>query len=211
MTVDTASEVFTGRFGTYQITVADRRGVLTYRLALLAMAISFTLAGIAVIAGGSPWLVSALFALFAAALAVALFTIHIYMLALHRALWALWAVGVAASVALSFALGAPIAQLVAANPLTVLAPGFVFAALTGICIKESFCFGWWETALVAFCLPVLILGYLGGMLAPAVGTGLFAACALALLLVTIRKFFYPVPGDIGDKTIHAYVRGENHG
>ncbi|MBW4698310.1 MAG: DUF2301 domain-containing membrane protein [Aphanocapsa lilacina HA4352-LM1] len=211
MAPQTASNIYSGRFGTYEITEADRRGVLIYRLALLAVAVSFAAGGAVVLAGGSPWVVTALFALLAAALGVALATVHIYLLALHRALWLLWAVGVTASAVLTLNTGTPLALIAYSEPVGLIATGFVFAALTGICIKESFCFGWWETVLVVPALPLLLLGHLGGILSPAVETGLFVVCAVSLLIFAIRKFSVPAPDDIGDKSVHAYVRGEIHG
>ncbi len=209
MALETAPEIYTGRFGTYSITPEDRRGVFVYRAALLVVALSFGTGALIALLQGDPWFITAAYALFCLALGVALATIHIYMLTLHRALWVFWGIGVSASLALSFA-GTPLAVRAYTEPIGLIGTGFVFAALTGLCIKESFCFGWWETALVVFALPILLLGHLFGLLNTGIEQVLLGVSAIALIVFAARKCFYPVPGDIGDKTVHAYVRGELH-
>jgi uncharacterized integral membrane protein len=204
MAIDT-SKVYEGHFGPYTITPADRRGVFVYRLALLGVSLSFAAGTVSAFLSLSPVLISAAFLAFCLCLGVALATIHIYMLLLHRALWILWGIGVAASLVLSLR-PVPLALTAYTDPLGLIGTGFVFAALTGVCIKESFCFGWWETAITAIGLPVLLLGHLFGLWTPQIELGITSACALALLSVGLRKWFYPVPDDIGDKSVHEHVR-----
>lgn len=205
------SAVYEGRFGTYTITDADRAGVIVYRIALLCVALGFAGGTLAALLGASPVLVTIAYAFFCTALGAALATIHIYMLALHRALWLFWGTGVAASALIALTQPDTLALTAYTQPYALFGTGFVFAALTGVCIKESFCFGWWETAIVAFGLPALLLGHLFGVLPLIVEQTLLGICALTLVVFAIRKFFYPMPADIGDKTVHAYVRGENAG
>lgn len=201
---------YQGRFGEYTITAADRRGVLAYRLALLAVAVSLAVGTLATLTGASPWVATLAYAVFCLALGTSIATIHIYMLSLHRALWALWSIGSMASLGLAWLRPFPLATTAYNEPAGLVAVGLVCAALTGICIKESFCFGWWETVLTAFALPLLLLGHLFGLLSVSIEAGLLGIAALALLSVAVRKFFAPMPDDIGDKTVHAYVRGETH-
>jgi uncharacterized integral membrane protein len=197
-----------GRFGTYTITRADRQGVLAYRLALLAIALTFAAGVLVTVVGAPGTLLNFLWIGFCLALAVALATVHIYMVLLHRTLWLLWAIGSLGSLVLAFLRPEPLFPGAWNDPLALVISGFVFAALTGLSIKESFCFGWWETALTALVLPVLILGHLFGLIGPAVAAVLATLAALALLSVAVRKFSTPVGEDIGDKTVHAYLRGE---
>lgn len=204
MAIDTP-QVYEGHFGSYTITAADRRGVFVYRLALLGVALSFAAGILGIFLSLSSVLISAAFLAFCLCLGVALATIHIYMLFLHRALWLLWGIGVTASLALSFR-PIPLALTAYTDPWGLIGTGFVFAALTGVCIKESFCFGRWETAITAIGLPVLLLGHLFGLWTPQIELGIASACALALLSVGLRKWFYPVPDDIGDKSVHEHVR-----
>ena len=75
-------------------------------------------------------------------------TIHIYMIALHRALQIFWAIGCGAAVWLSLSDSTPLALAVYNHPLNLMGVGWVFVALTGLFFKEAVCFNRGETKLL---------------------------------------------------------------
>lgn len=210
MTSSIEPVIYQGQFGEFTITERDRWEVIVYRSGLVLAAVCFVI-GAGLVLGSDQldsrlhiliWLYSG----FCLGLGVSLWTIHIYMKLLHRVLQVFWGIGVVASLAIAHGSPAPFALTVYNHPLTIFGVGFVFAALTGIFFKEAFCFDRLETKLLTPLVPVLLLGHLLGWLSLpveqvllAIGAGLFAVFAL-------RKAIQPIPPDIGDKSVFAYLK-----
>jgi len=202
-------EIYTGQFGNFTITAADRREVLTYRAGLVVAALSQAIAtGLLFGRGGTEpvlWALTGLYGLFSLGLGVALLTIHIYLVPLHRLLQVFWGIGAAAAITLSLVAQQPLARVVYEQPLSVLGIGFTFAALTGIFFKEAFCFDRLETKLLTPLVPVLLLGWLVGVWPVAIARGLVAAWSVLFVVFALRKCWQEIPSDIGDKSVFAYL------
>lgn len=208
-------EVYQGQFGTFSITDRDRQGVVIYRGALMVAAISFGMGTIAALLLQSGWLVGAdslvlnlitgLYIIFSIALGVALAKIHIYMAILHRTLQAFLAIGSLSAIVFSIQYHQPIGSIVYYQPLTILGVGFTFAALTGIFFKEAFCFNRFETKLLTFLVPLLLLGHLINILPQAIEVVLLTSWAGLFLVFAIRKVIQSIPPDIGDKSVFEYL------
>ncbi|WP_218079285.1 DUF2301 domain-containing membrane protein [Anthocerotibacter panamensis] len=202
---------YQGQFGPYTITPEDRNEVRIYRSAWAVMAGSAAL-GVAWLLVGLPvpaltWI----YAVFCLGLGVALWVVHIYMRVLHRVLQGFWGIGVVVSVALALWAEEPLALAVYHNPATIWGVGFVFAALTGLLIKETFCFRWATSTLLVPLLPLLLLSHLLGMLNSNVGTVGLVVVAVLLLILAGRKAFQPLDPDIGDKSVFAYLKEQRQG
>ncbi|MEM9537406.1 MAG: DUF2301 domain-containing membrane protein [Cyanobacteria bacterium P01_E01_bin.45] len=208
-----SSEVYQGQFGEFTITKGDRRGVVVYRSALMVAALSFAISSGLVLWQPQAlssiqiaWAITGLFGLFSVAMGVALWTIHIYMRPLHRALQVLWGIGTVSAIALAAtSLPNPLALAVFQQPLMVLGIGFTFAALTGLFVKEAFCFNRLETKALAPVVPLLLLGHLLGFMPLQGKVVLLAIWASLFLVFAIRKAFQAIPPDIGDKSVFDYL------
>jgi uncharacterized integral membrane protein len=199
-------EVYEGQFGPFSLTAADRRGVVIYRAGLGLAAACFG-TGVAWALTGRPLaVVSGLYSVFWLALGVSLATIHIYLAPLHRALQVFWAIGGLASFWVAHRFDTPFAQTVYEQPLTILGVGFTFAALTGIFFKEGFCFGRLETKVLTPLVPLLLLGHLAGGLPLAWEKALLVLWAICFGIFALRKAVQPIPPDIGDKSVFAYLK-----
>jgi uncharacterized integral membrane protein len=209
-------EIYQGQFGSFTITDRDRQSVVIYRSALMVAAVSF---GIGTVAGLSQLgaievnasvliLVNWLYVIFSIALGIALATIHIYLAILHRTLQLFWAIGSASAIGLVFADRAPIAEIIYQQPLTLLGIGFTFAALTGIFFKEAFCFNRFETKILTFLVPFLLIGHLVNGLSLTIEAGLLAIWAGLFLVFAIRKAIQQIPPDLGDKSVFEYLKSQ---
>jgi uncharacterized integral membrane protein len=216
--VEVSTEFYQGQFGTFTITDSDRQGVLIYRSALMAAAMSFCVATFVVLSQlgnrekfdvNSLYIITWLYLGFSIALGVALANIHIYLAILHRALQIFWAVGSVAAIALTFQNSAPLAYVVYQQPITLLGVGFTFVALTGIFFKEAFCFNRLETKILTLLVPALLLGHLIGAISPTVEAFMLAAWAGLFFVFALRKAIQAIPPDIGDKTVFEYLKNQN--
>ena len=202
--------VYQGQFGDFTITKEDRLGVIIYRTGLGVAALTFALATTLVLEqGNTPTAISALtplYAVFCLALGVSLFTIHIYMAVLHRALQLFWLIGVIAAVGFALYFNEPLAVIVSDRPLTLFGIGFTFAALTGIYFKEAFCFNRLETKFLTPLVPLLMLGHIAGVLSAETEQVLLAIWALLFLVFSARKMVQDIPADIGDKSVFDYLK-----
>jgi uncharacterized integral membrane protein len=155
------SEIYQGQFGEFTITQSDRTGVLIYRAGLGVAALCFAIGATLVLQqGDNPIAIQAVtpvFACFWIALGVSLATIHIYMIALHRALQVFWAIGGAAALFVAVQSSEPLALAVYEHPATLWGNWLYFAALNGIYFKEAFCFNRLETKFLTPGVPLLIL------------------------------------------------------
>jgi uncharacterized integral membrane protein len=205
-----AQPVYQGQFGEFTITQGDRQGVIIYRAGLVIAALSFAVGSTLALANGGALIVqqslSVLYATFCIGLAISLLSIHIYMVILHRALQSFWVVGAVAAIAVALFYPEPFAVTAYQQPLTLLGIGFMFAALTGLFFKEAFCFNRLETKLLTPLIPLLLLGHLMGFLSLTVERSLLAVWAVLFVVFTLRKVFQPIPPDIGDKSVFAYLK-----
>jgi uncharacterized integral membrane protein len=204
------SEVYQGQFGEFTITESDRQGVIIYRTALMAAAISFALGTLLVLKFADyafvPVALNVLYICFSVGLAVSLLTIHIYLAPLHRALQAFWLVGTVSAIAVALTHSEPLALTVYHQPITILGIGFIFAALTGIFFKEAFCFNRLETKLLTPLVPLLLLGHLFGILSVPLEQVLLGLWAALFVVFALRKVVQPIPPDIGDKSVFVYLK-----
>jgi uncharacterized integral membrane protein len=206
------SEVYQGQFGEFTITNQDRQSVIVYRAGLMVAAICFGIASILVLFYPDAQtfrLITPLFSGCAIALGVSLLTIHIYMGFLHRTLQAFWVIGCISAFYMGHSDPEPFVVTVYTHPLTLLGIGFIFAALTGIFFKEAFCFNRFETKILTFTVPLLLLGHLFGILPVSWERGLLGTCAFLFTVFAVRKVIQPIPPDIGDKSVFAYIKSQH--
>ena len=211
MTQQIAAEpiVYQGQFGEFAITQSDRTGVIVYRTGLMVASLSFALGSALVLLNSDPNILTVLtpiFACFCIALGVSLLTIHIYLAALHRVLQLFWAIGSLAAVAQALTSSESLAMTVYDRPGALFGVGFVFAALTGIYFKEAFCFNRLETKFLTPLVPILLLGHLLGILPVQGERVLLGVWAILFVVFAIRKAIQPIPPDIGDKSVFAYLK-----
>ena len=211
------SEVYQGQFGTFTVTDRDRQSVVIYRSGLMVAAVSFGVGTIAAL-----WqlvqpdsvnsnvldLITFLYITFSIGLGIALATIHIYMVVLHRTLQAFWAIGSVSAIGCSVYYHQPIGSIVYDHPITILGIGFTFAALTGIFFKEAFCFNRLETKILTFLVPILLLGHLINLLPQTIEASLLAIWAGLFLVFAIRKAIQAIPPDLGDKSVFEYLKNQ---
>jgi uncharacterized integral membrane protein len=204
-------EVYKGQFGEFTVTTHDRQGVIIYRAALTVAAIALALATILTLQGhyfaGFEALVSVLFAVFCAGLGVSLWTIHIYLKPLHRFLQLCWAVGCisAIGIALSSPKSLPVA-IYEPYALGLVGVGFVFVALTGLFVKEAFCFNRWQAKILVLIIPSLLMGHWLGLLPPLAEKILLGSAASTFLWFALDKDYQAIPPDVGDKTVFEYLK-----
>lgn len=207
-------KVYKGQFGDFTITESDRTGVIIYRSGLMVAALTFAFGSYLVLTqGDNPAILNALtplFACFCLALGVSLFTIHIYLEVLHRALQIFWGIGVLVSVILAFQSNQPLALYIYQHPLSLLGVGFPFAALTGIYFKEAFCFNRLETKVLTPLVPMLLLGHLFGFLPLEWEQVLLAIWAILFVVFAGRKIWQEIPSDIGDKSVFDYLKNQKN-
>lgn len=207
---ETEQTIYQGQFGDFTITSRDRQGVILYRAMLVIAALSFALgSGLILWLGPQPWLVrllTPLYTCFSLALGGSLLLIHIYMVALHRALQGFWLIGSLAAIGVAHFSPAPFGETVYLYPISLLGVGFTFAALTGIFFKEAFCFNRLETKVLTPLVPLLLLGHLTGLLPLSVEKVLLGLWAGLFLVFAMRKTFQPIPADIGDKSVFEYLK-----
>jgi uncharacterized integral membrane protein len=202
-----SQEVYQGQFGEFTITEDDRTGVIIYRSGLFVAAVTFAIGSALVLLNNSNYnILTALYLCFSLALGVSLFTIHIYMVVLHRTLQVFWAIGSIAAIAVALSSQEPLAVTVYNHPVTLLGIGFTFAALTGIFFKEAFCFNRLETKILTPIVPLLLLGHLTGIVPTAWEQILLGVWAILFMVFALRKTVQVIPADIGDKSVFAYLK-----
>jgi uncharacterized integral membrane protein len=203
-------EVYQGQFGEFTITPSDRTGVMIYRAGLMVAALCFAIASwLVLVLGDTPTVLTVLtplYMVFWVALGVSLITIHIYLAPLHRVLQIFWGIGGIAAIVLALSGSEPLALFIYNHPITLLGVGFTFAALTGIYFKEAFCFNRFETKFLTPLVPMLLLGHLAGVLPLAWEQVLLGTWAGLFVVFALRKVVQPIPPDIGDKSVFAYLK-----
>jgi uncharacterized integral membrane protein len=206
--LDREPATYQGQFGEFTITKHDRLEVIIYRAGLAIAALSFAIASNLFFAQGEsfiPW-ITPLFALFSLGLGISLWTIHIYMKALHRVLQVFWLFGTISTVAIALQANEPLASYIYYHPLTLFGTGFTFAALTGIYFKEAFCFNRMETKVLTPVVPVLLLGHMLGLIPVEMEQVLLAVWTIGFTVFAGRKIVQEIDPDIGDKSVFEYLK-----
>ncbi|MEL6221763.1 MAG: DUF2301 domain-containing membrane protein [Cyanobacteria bacterium J06627_8] len=203
-------ETYHGQFGDFTITQGDRLGVMGYRGLLLLASLSFAVGTALVLSVEQvksvlPYL-TVLYWIFSLSLGGSLLLIHIYLIPLHRLLQLFWLVGSISAIVLSLNETQPLLMTIYQSPVTILGIGFTFAALTGIFVKEAFCFGRLETMGLTLIVPTLLLGHLFNLLPLSLEKIFLAAWATLMLIFATRKLFQAIPSDIGDKSVFTYLK-----
>lgn len=202
---------FEGRFGTWYLTQGDADDVLVYRLCLLMMSVSTaSMTALALTQGRqAPSQIYDIAALIAAAgFGGALQTIHIYVKPLHKMLKLLWAIGTGSGLALALSplVENGLVETVFDKPSLLLSVGWSLVALTGLFVKEAFCFGRLEAILLIFLVPTLSGGHFIGVLpesAEKLGAVLFSAL---FVFFALRKFSQRATDDIGDMSVFDHLK-----
>lgn len=204
------SEVYEGQFGTFTIDKSDRTEVILYRAGLAIAAGSFAIAASTLFFASNltPIAATVGYLLLWLGLGLSLFKIHIYVRPLHRALQLFWAIGGVTSLVIALRYPTPLALTAYQQPLTILGIGFTFAALTGIFFKEAFCFNRLETKFLVVLVPGLLLGHMAGALSIPTEQSMLIAWSVLFAIFAIRKVIQPIPPDIGDKSVFAYLEAE---
>jgi uncharacterized integral membrane protein len=207
----TSEIVYEGQFGSFTINEHDRQEVILYRVGLAIAAVSFAIATASVflIPTLAPQIATGCYALMWLALGLSFFKIHIYLRPLHLALQIFWAIGGLASVAIALSFfPTPLALTAYAQPLTILGIGFTFAAMTGLFVKEAFCFDRLETKFLVVLVPTLLLGHMAGVLSANTEQTLLILWSALFAVFALRKAIQPIPPDIGDKSVFDYLAKE---
>jgi len=208
--------VYQGIYGPWQIEQEDLWEVWGYRVALSTAAAAFVaVAAVSLTTTSSSSssdtqglaaLLNPLCLLGSGGLGVALILIHIYVTPIKRTLQALWGLGFAGGLYLMSNQEPTVPEFICNNPWGVWLVGPLFAAATGVAVKEGICYGKAEAAVIALLLPLLLLGHLSH-LAPAespAGHFLLVTTSAAVAVFAGRKYTQPVKDDIGDKSVFMF-------
>lgn len=206
--LDKEPTTYKGQFGDFTIDKDDRLEVIIYRGGLVLAALSFAIATNLLVAKGEAALnwVTPLYALFSLGLGISLYTIHIYLKPLHRALQAFWLIGTISAIIIEIKADQPLALYVYNHPLTLFGVGFTFAALTGIYFKEAFCFNRFETKILTPIVPFLLLGHMSGLLSFGIEQVMLAVWTIGFTVFAGRKMVQELDPDIGDKSVFEYLK-----
>ncbi|WP_373479649.1 DUF2301 domain-containing membrane protein [Geminocystis sp.] len=212
MTIE--SNIYQGQFGNFTITDSDRQEVTVYRLGLAIAGVSFFV-GILLFL----WLdlttiieqiLTGLFALFILGLGVSLQKIHIYFKPLHNTLKIFWLIGTISTIIFSINSQGNLITFIKNQPLSLFGIGFIFASLTGIFIKEAFCFNSIESKILSVIIPSLLLGYIIGIFPLQLERILLTIWGILFLVFIMRKATQEIPPDIGDKSVFEYLRNQKN-
>ncbi len=199
---------FDGMFGKYQITLDDQNEVKKYRLSVLICGLSFFL-GLSQWIFISPKLAWIWLIPMNISLGLALKWIHIYIQTLHRFLQLFWAIGCIGIGILIYKLGANnILSDISMRPILTIGIGPLFIALTGLGFKEFFCFRRPEAIGLTILIPISLIGHFLNLMNGIIVMILIYLSAIALLILSIRKFGMDASLDIGDKSVFEYLQNQ---
>jgi uncharacterized integral membrane protein len=208
------SNIYQGQFGNFTITESDRQEVMIYRLGLAVAGISFSVGIILFFwLGLTPIIeqvLTVLFVLFIIGLGVSLQTIHIYLKPLHNTLKFFWLIGTISSIILTIKTQLSLVIVIKNQPLSLFGIGFIFASLTGIFIKEAFCFNRIEAKILAVMIPSLLLGYIMGIFPLQLEQILLLIWGILFLVFLMGKSIQEIPPDIGDKSVFEYLKNQKN-
>ena len=201
--------VHQGQFGEFTINQSDRRGIIIYRMGLVISALSFITGSFLVLwQGATPFILqilTPLFAVFSLGLAISIITTRIYFIFLHRLLQIFWLMGMVSMTVLIWQNPKPLALLIYDDSLALFATCFSFATLTGIYLKEVFCYKQFETILLTILVPTLFVGHVNGLFSLSTERSLLIVWTSLFLIFIMRKVLLPLAPDIGDKSVFTYL------
>jgi uncharacterized integral membrane protein len=201
--------VHQGHFGEFTINQSDRRGIIIYRMGLVISALSFITGSFLVLwQGATPFILqilTPLFAVFSLGLAISIITTRIYFIFLHRLLQIFWLMGTVSMTVLIWQNPKPLALLIYDDSLALFATCFSFATLTGIYLKETFCYQQVEAILLTILVPTIFVGHVNGLFSLSTERGLLIVWMILFLIFIGRKVVQPLAPDIGDKSVFTYL------
>lgn len=208
------SNIYQGQFGNFTITDSDRQEVRIYRLGLALAGLSFSVGTILFLWQDLTPIIeqalTVLFALFIIGLGVSLQTIHIYLKPLHNTLKIFWLIGTISSIIFAVKSQESLVIFIKNQPLSLLGIGFIFASLTGIFIKEAFCFNRLEAKILSVIIPSLLLGYIIGIFPLQLEQILLTIWGILFLVFLMGKSIQEIPPDIGDKSVFEYLKNKQN-
>jgi len=199
-----------GEFGEFTINQSDRQGIIIYRIGLFISTLSFITGSFLILwQGATPFILqiflTPLLAVFSLGLAISLLTTRIYFIFLHRLLQIFWLIGTVSMTVLIWQNPKPLALLIYDDSLALFATCFSFATLTGIYLKETFCYQQFETISLTILVPALFVGHVNDLFSLTMERGLLIVWTILSLIFIVRKVVQPLAPDIGDKSIFAYL------
>jgi uncharacterized integral membrane protein len=208
------SNIYQGQFGNFTITQSDRQEVMIYRLGLAIAGLSFSTGTILFL-----WqdltpiieqILTVLFTVFIMGLGVSLQTIHIYLKPLHNTLKIFWLIGTISTIIFAVKSQESLVIFIKNQPLSLLGIGFIFASLTGIFIKEAFCFNRIEAKILSVIIPSSLLGYIIGIFPLQLEQILLTIWGILFLVFLMGKSIQEIPPDIGDKSVFEYLKNKKN-
>ena len=197
---------YEGAYGRWWLDESDRAEVYRYRAGLVTSGACAT-AGCALALLAPDHGAGALEPLYfasAAGLGLALWEVHMYLGGIKRFMQAMWALGMAGSVAVAASVEPALPLAVAGDPRLVWAVGPLFVALTGLAFKEGACYGKPEAAALFFLVPSVLLGHLSGLASEGPEQVGLACFMLLYAVFSGRKFTQPLKDDVGDKSVFVF-------
>ena len=194
--------VHRGLYCDWTMTGADVLEVWAYRAGLVVLAGAAVECAVRCVSGdyadAQTW-----YFIGGAGLGCSLYLVHMYVGFIKRVMQTLYAVGMVGSGVLAVTHAEPLPLYVAEHPLSILAVGPAFAALTGLAFKEGMCYGKFEAAALFFAAPAMCLTHLFGASEETqiVAVGVFVSL---LVIFAGRKFSQELKDDVGDKSIFMF-------
>lgn len=194
--------VHRGLYCDWTMTGADVLEVWAYRAGLVVLAGAAVECAVRCVSGdyadAQTW-----YFIGGAGLGCSLYLVHMYVGFIKRVMQTLYAVGMVGSGVLAVTHAEPLPLYVAEHPLSILAIGPAFAALTGLAFKEGMCYGKFEAAALFFAAPTMCLTHLFGTSeeTQTVAVGVFVSL---LVVFAGRKFSQELKDDVGDKSIFMF-------
>jgi uncharacterized integral membrane protein len=143
-------------------------------------------------------------------LGVSLQTIHIYLKPLHNTLKIFWLIGTISTIIFAVKSQESLVIFIKNQPLSLLGIGFIFASLTGIFIKEAFCFNRIEAKILSVIIPSSLLGYIIGIFPLQLEQILLTIWGILFLVFLMGKSIQEIPPDIGDKSVFEYLKNKKN-
>ena len=203
-----SSNSIKGVYGNFIVTSSDKKEVFFYRLSIFFCGLFFSIGMAQWFSNGSNqiwiWLIG-----MTISIGLSLNWIHIYLKPLHQTLKILWLIGCIGFVILTNHFGLTnIIQGFREYPKSILFIGPLFASLTGIGIKEFFCFRRIEAIGITIFIPIALIGYLTELANERFTFVMLVFSSLLLLVMGIRKFNLPAEADIGDKSVFEFLENQ---
>ena len=204
------SNLIQGVYGEFIVDSKDKKEVFYYRFSILTCALFFSigLAELYFYGSNHIWIY---FIGIAISLGLSLKWIHIYLRPLHQTLFIFWLIGCIGLAIISYNFGLTnIIYSLRENPKLILLIGPLFASLTGIGIKEFFCFRRIEAIGITIFIPIALIGYLTELANEKFTFIFLSISSFLLLFMGIRKFNLPLEADIGDKSVFEFLEKQRN-